>query len=215
MRNTEAPDAWTPRSCPRAPASRGRTAGLAPPRAAPDLVDRLIARDEAAFEELVRTRGPRLLALAARYLPHAADAEDALQDSFVAVVRSVSQFKRTSSLDTWLHRIVVNSALMILRRRRRKPETALGMAAEVGGVTPWRRRPCPSAHEVAANEELKRGVCRSAGRLPEAQRSVLRLHDLEGLELTAIAELLGVGVSTVKSRLHRARHALQGALAPP
>ncbi len=186
-----------------------------PARATLDFVDRLIARDEAAYEELVRVHGPRMLAVATRYLPRAADAEDALQEAFVNVVRSVANFKRASSLETWLHRIVVNCALMALRRRRRKPETTLEASIlEDGASSTLRRWAPPSAHDAVASTEMRALVRRSVDRLPEAQRSVLLLRDVDALELKAIAVLLDVGLSTVKIRLHRARHALQRTLGP-
>ncbi len=184
-------------------------------RQASDLVRRLVAKEEAAYEELVRTHGPRMRTIAARYLSCAADVDDAVQDAFLNVVRSISGFQGASRLETWLHRIVVNCALMSLRRRRRKPETTLeGAVLGSGDRSPWRRWPPPPAHEVVANAEMTRRVLLEVDRLPEAQRCVLLLRDVESLELREIAELLGVGVSTVKIRLHRARVALQVALGP-
>ncbi len=185
------------------------------PRVLPDFVDRLVARDATAYEELVRLHGPRMLAVAARYLHGRADAEDAVQESFTNVVRSISRFGRASSLETWLHRIVVNCALTSLRRRRRKPETALEDSVLEGEtMAPSRRWPSPSAHEAVANEEMRRIVRREVDRLPELQRCVLVLRDIEAVDVRTIAELLHVGVSTVKIRLHRARHTLQASLAP-
>jgi RNA polymerase sigma-70 factor (ECF subfamily) len=184
-------------------------------RAVPDFIDRLVAHDTTAFEELVRDHGPRMLGVASRYLPRVMDAEDALQDAFVNVVRSIGSFQRGSSLDTWLHRVVVNCALMSLRRKRRRPETAIEASALDGGASsPWRRWPPPSAHDVLANEETRHAVRLAVDGLPEAQRSILLLRDVDALELKAIAVLLDVGLSTVKIRLHRARHALQTALGP-
>ena len=190
---------------------------FAPPRgsarAVPDFIDRLVAHDATAFEELVRDHGPRMLTVASRYLPRIMDAEDTLQDSFVNVVRSIGGFQRGSSLETWLHRVVVNCALMSLRRKRRRPETAIEASALDGGASsPWRRWPPPSAHDVLANEETRLAVRHAVDGLPEAQRSILLLRDVDALELKAIAVLLDVGLSTVKIRLHRARHALQTAL---
>jgi RNA polymerase sigma-70 factor, ECF subfamily len=183
--------------------------------AVPDFIDRLIARDESAYEELVRVHGPRMLTVASRYLPCLADAEDALQEAFVNVVRSVAAFQRASSIETWLHRIVVNCALMTLRRRRRKPEAVLDESTvEEGTSARWRCWPPSSAHEVVAAQEMKRLVHLCVNRLPEAQRSVVLLRDVDALPLAEIANLLDVGVSTVKTRLHRARHALQRALGP-
>jgi RNA polymerase sigma-70 factor, ECF subfamily len=185
------------------------------PRVLPDLVDRLVARDATAYEELVRLHGPRMLAVAGRYLHRKADAEDAVQESFTNVVRSISRFGRASSLETWIHRIVVNCALTSLRRRRRKPETALEDSILDGETTPLSRRwPPPSAHEAVADEETRRIVRREVDRLPELQRCVLLLRDIEAVDVKTIAEILHVGVSTVKIRLHRARQALQTSLAP-
>lgn len=198
----------TPFVPPRAPRP-----SLGSARTVPDFIDRLVAHDTAAFEELVRDHGPRMLAVASRYLPRVVDAEDALQDSFVNVVRSIGGFQRGSSLDTWLHRVVVNCALMSLRRKRRRPETPVEASALDGGAAaPWRRWPPPSAHDVLASAETRLAVRSAIDGLPEAQRSILLLRDVDALELKAIAVLLDVGLSTVKIRLHRARHALQSAL---
>src|SRR5689334_6179968 len=93
-----------------------------------ELVVRLKAGDEAAFETLVRTHGPRMLAVARRYLSREADAQDALQDAFVNVVRAIGSFAGNSRLSTWLHRVVVNSALMKIRSARRQPVEAMDTA---------------------------------------------------------------------------------------
>lgn len=181
----------------------------------PDFIDRLIARDESAYEELVRSHGPRMLAVATRYLPRPADAEDVLQNAFMDVVRFISKFRRASSLDTWLHRVVANRALMRLRSRRRRPETLLEDAAlENAGASPRSRRSPESAHDVVALDETRSLVRFAVNRLPEKHRSVLLLRDVESIPLRDIATLLDVGLSTVKTRLHRGRLALQRALAP-
>lgn len=185
------------------------------PGATDDLASRLLAGDAAAYEELVRVHGPRMLAVATRYLPRPGEAEDVVQDAFVSVVRFIGSFKRGSSLGTWLHRIVVTSALMALRRRRRRPESEFEeVAVESDDVSPWGRWPPPSVSDVLADSELRTIVRAEVDRLPEAQRSVLMLRDIEGLELKTIAEFLDVGLSTVKMRLHRARVALETALRP-
>src|SRR5215510_12491477 len=87
----------------------------------PKLLERLLAGDEQAYEELVRTYGGRMLAVARRFLPVEEDARDAVQDAFLSAFRSISSFEGHAQLSTWLHRIVVNAALMKLRTRRRKP----------------------------------------------------------------------------------------------
>src|SRR6185369_10368363 len=89
------------------------------------LLARLQAGDEEACERLVRDHTSRLLAIARRYLRQEEDARDAVQEAFVAAFRSISRFQGTSSLSTWLHRIVINCCLMKLRSGRRRPETSI------------------------------------------------------------------------------------------
>src|SRR3954468_7497961 len=86
------------------------------------LVARLRAKDDDAFALLVRTYMGRLLRVARRFLKSEEDARDAVQDAFVSAFKSIDSFKAGSTLATWLHRIVVNSALMRLRTQRRHPE---------------------------------------------------------------------------------------------
>jgi len=181
----------------------------------PDFVSRLQRGDELAFEELVRAHGPRMLAVAKRYLPQESDAQDALQDAFISVARGIHAFAGDSLLGTWLHRIVVNAALMRIRARGRRSETptdgaTLEAASDARGVTH-----SPShAGEPMARAELRRLVRDEVARLPDSYRVVLVLRDLEGQDLREIAVLLDVGLTTVKMRLHHGRRALRAALEP-
>src|SRR6266481_6278591 len=111
-----------------APATNDDRTGLNSPRSAPlnedaSLVERLRNGDDEAFEEMVRKYGGRLLATARRYLRSDDDACDALQDAFLCAFKSIGAFKGNAQLSTWLHRIVVNCALMHLRLKRRHPAT--------------------------------------------------------------------------------------------
>src|SRR5580765_1061195 len=89
------------------------------------LVSRLRARDERAFEDLVRTFGGRLLSVARRFTRNDEDAQDVLQSAYLSAFRALNDFEGACRLSTWLHRIVVNAALMKLRSRRRKPEESI------------------------------------------------------------------------------------------
>jgi RNA polymerase sigma-70 factor (ECF subfamily) len=182
-----------------------------------ELVARLRAREEAAFEQLVRVYGPRMLSVARRFLPDDSDAQDALQDAFVSVFRSIPGFTGGSRLSTWLHRIVVNAALMKIRSRKRRPAGAIDALplelAETGGdrpTTEWSL----SAAEAMASREMRSRVRECIARIPEAYRTVLLLRDIEGLPVRDVGNLLGISPGTVKMRLHRARHALRGLLDP-
>jgi RNA polymerase sigma-70 factor, ECF subfamily len=181
----------------------------APPRpGAPEeasLVTRLQAGEESAFEELLREHGPRMMAVARRYLSKEADAEDALQDAFLNVYRAIGSFAGESRLGTWLHRVTVNAALMRIRSRSRRPETPLEKdefrAAEAGISRDWGF----SASEALAREEICAAVRSALAGIPEEYRIVVRLRDIEGIDLREISRLLGIGLSTVKSRLQRGR----------
>lgn len=182
------------------------------------LVARLCAGEDAAFEELVRRYGGRLLAVARRFLPAEEDARDAVQDAFLSAFRAIGRFEGQSRLSTWLHRIVVNAALMKLRTRSRKPEVLIedllpGFLEDGHMAHPavaW-RKPADDAVEWA---QLRTLVLDNIHRLPEAYRNVLILRDIEELDTEEVAEILGASPNAVKTRLHRARLALRGLLEP-
>lgn len=183
-----------------------------------ELLARLRAGDEAAFEQLVRATTGRLLAVARRLLPTEEDARDVVQEAFLSGFRNLSRFEGGSKLSTWLHRIVVNAALMRLRTRRRKPEESLeallpafledGHHAE--RFSGWSE----PADRALERTEVKQLVRRHIEQLPETYRTVLLLRDIEGMELDEIATALGVTSNAVKMRLHRGRQALRTLLAP-
>ena len=189
--------------------------------AAPDeaaLLARLRAGEEAAYAELVRAHGGKLLAVARRMLRSEEDARDAVQEAFLSAFRSIDRFEGGARLSTWLHRIVVNAALMRLRTRRRKPEgpidDLLPGFLEDGHMAvpaqPWREVPVDEVESA----ELRRLVLAKIHDLPESHRNVLLLRDIEGLDTDEAARALGIAPGAVKTRLHRARQALRGLLEP-
>jgi len=181
------------------------------------LVARLRAGEDAAFETLVRTQGGRMLAVARRYLPEE-DAHDAVQDAFVSVTRAIGRFEGNSRLSTWLHRIVVNAALMKLRARKRRPEESieellprfLEDGHQADAATPWRE----SVQDSLERQETRSLVRANIDKLPESYRTVLLLRDVDELDTQETAEALGISTTNVKVRLHRARQALRTLLDP-
>ena len=182
------------------------------------LLVRLRTGEEAAFEELVRSHGGRLLAVARRFLPVEEDARDAVQDAFLSAFRALDGFQGEARLSTWLHRIVVNASLMKLRTRRRKPEQSiedlLPSYQEDGHLerpaSPWRS---DVLHE-AERSELRQLIHEKIHELPEGYRDVLLLRDVEDLDTDETAKLMGLSAGAVKTRLHRARLALRELLEP-
>ena len=178
-----------------------------------DLVRRLKAGDEDAYATVVRTLGGRMLAVARRFLQDEDLARDAVQDAFLSAFRSIHAFDGDAQLATWLHRIVVNAALMKLRTRRRKPEQSiepmLPAFAEDGHhagrpVVAW----TASAEEALLRREARKRVRAAIADLPERYRTVLLLRDIEERSTREAADLLGITENAVKLRLHRARQAL-------
>ena len=182
------------------------------------LVERLRSGDRSGFEHLVRDYGGRLLATARRLLHNNEDARDAVQDAFLSAVRSLDRFDGEARLSTWLHRIVINAALMKLRARRRSRErpieellpSFLPDGHHTERVLAW-EDPCDLALQRQESRDFVRA---SIERLPEDYRVVLVLRDIEGLDTKEVAGLLGISTDAVKTRLHRARQALRTVLDP-
>lgn len=177
------------------------------------LLRRLREGEEGAFAFLVRSYGPRLLAVARRVLGNDQDAQDALQDAFLAAFRSLDGFEGSARLSTWLHRIVVNAALMRLRSRRRKAELPIdGLLPdflEDGHIAAFPAEWNASADVLVQKKEICQFVRECIERLPEDYRIVLLLRDIEELDTMETASLLGIQAGAVKTRLHRARQALR------
>lgn len=178
------------------------------------LLRRLQAKDHAAFAILVRKYSGRMQAVAERLLGDEDEAQDAVQQAFISAFNSLHQFAGNAQLGTWLHRIVVNAALMKLRARRRRPETVsideLLPAFEADG---HRRNPKPawaaSSSEILERRDLRDMIRRKISQLPEEYRIVLTLRDIEELDTAETSEFLAITPGAVKTRLHRARMALR------
>ena len=194
-----------------------RNEAAAPPDEA-ELLARLKAGDDAAYELMVRSYTPRMLAVARRFLRSEEDARDAVQDAFLSAFRAIDRFEGNSRISTWLHRIVVNASLMKLRTRRRKPEKSIedlmpGFLEDGHLEQPaseWRKLP----EEQAAQAELRELLLEKIHELPETHRNVLLLRDIEDLDTEETARILELTAGAVKTRLHRARLALRGLMEP-
>lgn len=188
-----------------------------------DTGDDVLARragdgDDAAFEVLVARYEGRVYQLARRLTCSDADAEDALQETFLQVHRGLAAFRGESAFSTWLFRIVTNAALMIRRRRRRRPVEPLddylprfdgsGRHARRGADLALAAR----ADEILDRKRLVKQALIGLDRLPDLYRTAFVLRDLEEMPATEVAALLGVDPATVRQRVHRARLMLRGFL---
>jgi RNA polymerase sigma-70 factor (ECF subfamily) len=175
-------------------------------------ITRLRAHDDAAFEEMVRQFGGRMLSVARRFLSSEDNARDAVQEAFLSAFESIEQFNGGAMLSTWLHRIVVNAALMQLRRRRRKPEQSIDEllpSFDADGSWLDDGRQTVTTEQILDGRDTRAMVRRCIAKLPEPYRIVLMLRDIEELDTAETAERLGLSLNIVKVRLHRARQALR------
>ena len=183
-----------------------------------DLLARLRAGDDAAYETLVRSYGGRMLAAARRILGREEDAQEAVQEAFLSAFRAVDRFHGQSRIGTWLHRIAINAALMKLRRnehrRERAVEDLLPAWTEDGHFArlpePWSE----PADDDLLRDEAREVVRTKIAELPGPYRIALTLRDIEGLSNEELAGTLGVSVNAAKIRVHRARQALRTLLDP-
>jgi RNA polymerase sigma-70 factor, ECF subfamily len=189
---------------PAPPSSAGVQAGRDIPT---DLADRLLAvraceGDDDAFAVLVRRHTSPLLALAHHLLGNRADAEDAVQDAFLAAWRQLPEFRHGASFGTWMYRIVTNRCLSTLRRRPR--------------ALPLDTRPEPAARDPgsAETDAATAALVQALRKLNPEQRVCWVLRELHGLHYEEIAHVTGASEQTVRGRLFRARRALMEAMRP-
>jgi RNA polymerase sigma-70 factor, ECF subfamily len=176
------------------------------------LVERLRAGDERAFVELVGRYQPRMLRLAEVTVGSRAVAEEITQDTWLAVVRGVERFEGRSSLKTWLFRILLNRARSAADREQRagRPDAAVEERFDASGA--WATPPEPwadRADDRLVAEELAGRVQELLPELPESQRQVVVLRDLEGLSAADVVALVGVSDGNQRVLLHRGRARLR------
>lgn len=177
------------------------------------LVDRVVAGDRRAFESLVRKHERRVFRVTLAVLGNAEDAEEAMQDAFVKAFRHIDQFRRESRFTTWLTRIAVNEALQ--KRQSRKSTVSLDEMSEAEvRVLPhrsyqWHEDP----EKLFGKHEVRMMVEDAIRALPPIYRETFVLRDVEGLRAEEAAEILGLTLPAIKSRLLRARLLMREALA--
>lgn len=178
-----------------------------------ELVAQLQRGDDASYELLVRRYGGAMLAVARRMLRNEDDAREALQDAFLQAFRAIRDFREEARLSTWLHRIVVNAALMRLRSASRRPEVPIDDLLpqfDEEGKHAESIRPLPVSVEAALESAETRARVRACiAQLPDQYRAVIVLRDLEELSTAETATLLAISENAVKIRLHRAHQALR------
>jgi RNA polymerase sigma-70 factor, ECF subfamily len=180
-----------------------------------ELLEGLRRRDRMACDCLLKLYAPRLLRLAGQLMGDPDDAEDVLQEAFIRACDRIDSFRGESGLGTWLHRIVINTALMRLRSRR--PVLGEDVESIISTNSPgWQSVASGSvepSQEVLGGELLE-AMADAVAHLPESLRTVFVLRDIEGMSTREAADVLEISESALKVRLHRARLLLRQELAP-
>jgi RNA polymerase sigma-70 factor (ECF subfamily) len=171
------------------------------------LITASLRGDAAAFGELVRRYQDRLYNTVYRLLGNAEDAQDVVQDAFLNAYQSLDSFKGDAQFFTWLYRIAVNTAISFKRKQR--PALSLDGRNGQDSVEPPDTSDAARPGLALERREEERRVQQALNRLSPEHRAVLIMKEMEGLKYEAMAEVLGVPVGTVRSRLHRARTELR------
>ena len=174
--------------------------------------------DPATTETFVREHAVWMLIVSRRILRDNAHAEDAVQGAFVNIFNNLNSFDGRSAIKTWMHRIIVNQALMVLRKNRRMKETSIDdLMPEFDDNScrieeRWATFETPES--LLQQAETKKKISQLISLLPDKYRNVLVLRDIKELSTSDVAEALELSEANVKVRLHRARSALKKLLEP-
>jgi RNA polymerase sigma-70 factor (ECF subfamily) len=173
--------------------------------------------DKAAFDSLVLKHKDRLFNLCYRLLGDYEEANDSAQETFIKVYRSLKKFRLESAFSTWLYRIAVNTCKNKLKSsafRQKRVMVPLENPISANRSSPSREiqddSQCPAM--ALENKERMRVIQEAINALPEEQREVVTLRDIEGFSYEEVAEITGFNLGTVKSRLARARLSLRKTL---
>lgn len=177
------------------------------------LVDRTLRGDRAAFASIMRRHNARLYRLARATLRDDMEAEDALQDAYLAAYRSLGQYRCEAALSTWLSRLVLNQCFARMRRQVRRhnvvPITRATDTRELESVAD----PADGPEADAMREQLRAVLERKLDELPEDFRLAFVMRDVEDMGVGEVAQCLGIAEATVRSRAFRARALLRMSLA--
>jgi RNA polymerase sigma-70 factor, ECF subfamily len=177
-------------------------------------IQRAMDGDSAAAERIFDHHAPKLYRIAFRILHNKEDAEDAVQDSLCRAYAKLQSFQGRASFPTWLTRIVINSALMVRRRRNCRPETSL---EEILDARPHRLQgkvvdAALDPEHICSDTEIHRLLEKQLSQLPTRLRAAFQLRELDGLSASDSCRLLGIRKNAFKSRISRARQKLRRAL---
>ena len=179
------------------------------------LVERVQQGDKRAFDLLVRKYQHKIVQLVTRYLRDPVEAQDVAQEAFIKAYRALPNFRGDSAFYTWLYRIAINTAKNHLVAMSRRPPTEdidAQDAEQFSGDTGLKEYATPE--HMVLRDEIDRTISAAIEALPEELRTAITLRELEGLSYEEIAQAMECPIGTVRSRIFRAREAIETRLAP-
>lgn len=178
------------------------------------LLEAARAGDRAALEQLLARYESHIWRFGLKMCGHREDAEEVLQETMLAVARSIRSFRGEASLSTWLFKIARSFCIKLRRHRGLGARGEDGQKSVNGEDQATNAASSSDPEEAVALRQLERALQRAIAQLPAKYREVFLLRDVEGLSAQETAEILGLQVATVKTRLHRARAQVRAFLAP-
>lgn len=180
-----------------------------------ELVERVQSGDKKAFDLLMLKYQQRVVNLVYRYVKNQADALDISQEAFIKAYRALPNFRGESAFYTWLYRIAINTAKNHLLAQSRRPPS-MDMETDVAEqIDPgYRLRDEQTPESSLLSDEIASTIKLSVDELPEDLRTAITLREMEGLSYEEIAEVMECPIGTVRSRIFRAREAINNKIAP-
>lgn len=180
-----------------------------------DLVRRVQRGDSAAFDLLVRKYQHRIAALIGRYIADWSECQDVAQDAFLRAYRAIGNFRGDAQFYTWLHRIAVNTAKNHLMAHKRRPPTDdIDVSDAEQFESGMRLRNTDTPERELMRQQLEQTVMRAVEALPDELRLAITLREVDGLSYEEIAQRMDCPIGTVRSRIFRAREAIDIELQP-
>ncbi|PKM45165.1 MAG: RNA polymerase sigma factor RpoE [Gammaproteobacteria bacterium HGW-Gammaproteobacteria-1] len=182
-----------------------------------ELVERVQQGDKRAFDLLVLKYQHKIVKLISRYVRDPDESLDVAQETFIKAYRALANFRGESAFYTWLYRIAINTAknhLVALGRRPPDTDIDAADAVQLDMESSVSLRENDTPEHMALKDEIERTIFRAIEDLPEDLRTAITLRELEGLSYEEIAEAMGCPIGTVRSRIFRAREAIDTKLKP-
>ncbi|MEO7936357.1 MAG: RNA polymerase sigma factor RpoE [Dokdonella sp.] len=179
------------------------------------LVERVQKGDKSAFDLLVRKYQHKIVSVVTRYVSDWSEAQDVSQEAFIRAYRAIGAFRGDSAFYTWIYKIAINTAKNHLVSKGRRPpigDIAIEDAVQLEGASQLRDRATPERELL--RQEIEQTVFATVEELPEELRTAITLREVDGLSYEEIAEAMNCPIGTVRSRIFRAREAIDERLRP-